>query len=279
MSEILKESRPQDKDKWEANLAHLSQQQISTAADWLNTSKKVKAGLEKAGLPESVINSLDDAVRTGLLMPAFKYVERVQFLREKPYVSCGESLSIIQLAQTVDDSWVLTRKDCDALCLNYARMMELLLKLVIEKHNTLPDTHFQGLMQSKKTRYKVVHTIKPQGEEPRHFLKRFPPTHNLFELVVLVEEVTSFVPATETRQAALDAVTNCAGGVVIYDGEEGDSVEEVHMGMSRIACGDFYEATQSIDILFLDLLKFLQDNTSSVTRQLPRQWLLPISPI
>ena len=39
-----------------------------------------KADIKKAGLPEAVINDLNKAVRVGLLLPAFKYAERVAFL-------------------------------------------------------------------------------------------------------------------------------------------------------------------------------------------------------
>ena len=55
-----------------------------------------KADIKKAGLPEAVINSLNDAVRVGLLLPAFKYADQVQFLRGDTFWSIDATCNTYQ---------------------------------------------------------------------------------------------------------------------------------------------------------------------------------------
>ena len=99
---------------------------VFTAYNWQMLSDADKADIKKAGLPAAVINDLNDAVRVGLLLPAFKYAEKVAFLEPlAPHLKGkidNEARTIAQHATQVDEGWNLMSKNCEALCFNYQIM-------------------------------------------------------------------------------------------------------------------------------------------------------------
>ena len=110
-------------------LGYLNKNLIKTAKDWLELPDDRKKRIEDAGLPYAVINSLNDAVRQGLLLPAFKYRQQVSFLADEvKYSTIGEASSVVQCAEIVDDAWNLARKNCDLLCHIYEQLCEWSIK-------------------------------------------------------------------------------------------------------------------------------------------------------
>ena len=105
---------------------------VRTAVDWQMLSDADKTDIKKAGLHAAVINSLNDAVRVGLLLPAFKYADEVAFLRAPHFDVVNEARSVVEFAEQVDNDWVLTRYSCNALCHSYLKMLEFSMKLAIE---------------------------------------------------------------------------------------------------------------------------------------------------
>jgi hypothetical protein len=62
----------------------------------------------------------------GLLLPAFKYADKVAFLDTDDHrQKYNEPKTILQHALDVDNNWVLDRPDCESVCLNYQIVVEL----------------------------------------------------------------------------------------------------------------------------------------------------------
>ena len=145
IADVLKECRPLDDDEERLPFEKLLHSaSIKTAGDWLHLSAEDKRELHtKAELPNPVIYSLNEAVRVGLLMPAFKFEERCRFLRatDSQFFNSSildEATTVVQLADAVDVHWVLTRVECDALCHTYQRLVELTLKAALQGWRTEP---------------------------------------------------------------------------------------------------------------------------------------------
>ena len=68
---------------------------LRTAVHWQELSESGKADIKNAGLPEAVINDLNKAVRVGLLLPAFKYAEKMAFLNRNHFKFVSEAQSVL----------------------------------------------------------------------------------------------------------------------------------------------------------------------------------------
>jgi hypothetical protein len=133
IAEVLKECRPYDSDAERGDyLKVLDTVKVRSAVNWQRLPDADKAELKKAGLPQAVIDDLNEAVRVGLLLPAFKYADECSFLRDEPFWTAEPAKSAVQFAEAVDANWVLTRRECDVLCNNYQKMCEWSLKLALE---------------------------------------------------------------------------------------------------------------------------------------------------
>jgi hypothetical protein len=136
---VLKECRPYDSDAERGDyLKVLDTVKVRSAVNWQRLPDADKAELKKAGLPQAVIDDLNEAVRVGLLLPAFKYADECSFLRDEPFWTAEPAKSAVQFAEMVDAGWVQTRRDCDVLRNSYHKMFEWSLKLALERPKVFP---------------------------------------------------------------------------------------------------------------------------------------------
>lgn len=204
--------------KW---LDLLHENAIFTATNWQKLPDDRKETLEKEGLPFSVINSLNEAVRVGLLMPAFKYAKECEFLTTGDHLKYAESRTITEHALLVDDAWRLDRKNCDALCVNMQFVVEL-----TQKYFLLRWTNY-------------CNSSSISG-------KHFPMTQDLVALYQCVNECKpTYVSLPLCSESALGFVTNCG-------------VNSKYHNVS-IPCLAFFEAMKSIDPYLLAMWKVMRE--------------------
>ena len=115
-----------------------------------------KQAIKQAGLPQAVINDLNTAVQQGLLLPSFKYYDEVKFLENPPHAGQAEARTVVLHARQVDDGWNLSRRDCDALCVNYQIVAELTQKYYLKrwskylkKESHFPKTHLLLVLKNE----------------------------------------------------------------------------------------------------------------------------------
>ena len=126
IGEVLKECREFDTHaEIEDYKNKLDKFRVRTAVDWHKLPDAEKEAIKKDGLHQTVITSLNDAVRVGLLLPAFKYADKVAFLKEGDHHEHDEVQSIIAYAYGVDAKWILERTECQTLCEEIRAMLEL----------------------------------------------------------------------------------------------------------------------------------------------------------
>ena len=275
IGEVLKECRPGA--EWEEKRVVWSKlifdAGISNAKDWLELPDDRKKKIEDEGLPYAVINALDYDVRQGLLLPQFKYYDEVKFMEEPPFANdeVGEAKTILQLARQVDDGWVLTRKECDVLCLLYQRMTEKILQLTVEHFNEKKDSFFLN----NPSAWRSVHTVGLDGGQPPfQFLKRYPPIHSLTERYRLVRRQTKF-PADsstddDTMQKHLFRISRCAG-TRINTTKKGGTISTKVFSETRISCRDFWDSAQIVDQLVVPLLRWIDMKKEQFTTAEPVQ--------
>jgi hypothetical protein len=165
----------------------------------------------------------------------------------------------VQFAEMVDGNWVLTRRDCDALCNNYQKMCEWSLKLALERWNVLDDSHFV----SKPSEYTVkIESFDERGCPFSHtFMVRYPVTHSLFSLTKLVEvQVPAFRPRHVPDKYDVNRINDCAVR----------TVGGVQMQGDRIDCTEFFAHTKTIDPYILELWKFMKTTTMTKDQDLSR---------
>ena len=126
-------------------MGHLKKYLIATAANWQMLSDADNADIKKAGLPAAVINDLNDAVRVDLLLPAFKYADKVEFLKEGDHMTHPEVKSIIEYAFGVDAKWILDRTECQSLCEEIRAMVELTQKYRLKRWSRFESTNRNGV--------------------------------------------------------------------------------------------------------------------------------------
>jgi len=209
MIDVLKMARPLDGAKWLEKLSD-DKYAILTAEDWLALPQRIKDDLESSGLPFSVINSINRTVHVGLLLPEFKYADKVSFMEASEHKDTHqEALTIWDHASIVDASWILSRTSCQTLCENYQEMVELSQKYFLKRFSTQ--------LYKGKGLYKGMNAP-------------YPMTHDLLKLhdVIRKDCPSDIVPPTcNTR--ALNDITLCG--------------EESKYSGARITCENFYDIT------------------------------------
>lgn len=208
-------------------LGHLKQLDIFSADGW---SRTPVSQLEQNGIPFALISYINET----LLLPNFKYSEKVRFL-EKYAPAYSLARSIIQLAETVDSDWRLDRKDCDSICHNYQRMAELSMKFMLHHWG-------QDFVYSKK-----VKVTYPTKKNDKIWL-----THKLDDLAKMVQ--LSQICVELYDEPAFKRINECAADT-LYDSNEG----------KLISCTEFYElATNKVDPYLLTLW--------SIAEKEPMRW-------
>ena len=221
---------------------------ITTVGQWQDLPNDRKQMLEDAGLPYPVISDLNKAVRRGLLLPEFKFAEKVAFLKDKKYDAIrDEAQSLLEFAQLIDDGWVLTRTECNALCHSYQRMVELTLKAVLQGWHNGTDTkikHFD-------------HGTDPEGEPCKFFYwKRYKSTHDLVHLAEEVKRHTQFGNIATPAEKNLKRITECAG-----DTTYGSTDESQGSGIfKRISCTDFFDHAEPISKYIVDIWEDMEQS-------------------
>jgi hypothetical protein len=215
---------------------------IKTVGEWQELSAETKKEIHDAGLPEAVINDLNKAVRVGLLLPSFKYAEQVAFLRGDKFWSIDEAKTLVQFADNLDDSWVLTREDCDATCNTYHKVAEWSIKLLLSRWNKWDDKHFRDPLHCVK-----IERFAEANKCVKHdFQVRYPQTHVLLTLVNKARAQTDFKETCAIP--SLNRITTCAHTTYGGKSVQGD----------RIKCVEFYQHAIEVDKYLLPLYKFMQ---------------------
>ena len=231
----------------EVHLQLLQRFGITTVGQWQELSDTGKQDIKNAGMPEAVINDLTKAVRIGLCMPKFKYCDLVKFLLESDYANVYEARVLIQFARNVDETWVLTRKDCDVLCHNYGKLVEIAMKLALERWNNMDDATckkwiFENQMEHL---HRIDITQKGGPGQPslhHHFFVRYPKHHNLHALHAAVVQHTPFNFAC--NRTSLNRITSCSSSAIGGENAQGDA----------ITCSEFFQHAQVLDDFLIRLL-------------------------
>lgn len=185
-----------------------------------------------------------------LSRPAFKYTGELAFSRQGPhYVPFGEALSAFECAELLDDGWNLKRNG-DVICRIYQRMVEFLLKLVIEAHN------------KNEVREEIRKHVDVRSRTTWIVRSFAPKTHNLGTLLRRALDETAFTTNFAVRNKQLELISNCAVSTV-YDAD-GNVVGEVdeqpveYDASATISYKEFSEAAQEVDQLIMDIISFLK---------------------
>jgi hypothetical protein len=224
---------------------------IRTVEEWHNLSDADKQDVKTAGIPQAVINDLNTNVRRGLLLPEFKFAEKAAFLSDKKYAGIrDEAKSLLQYALLIDDAWVLTRTECDALCHNYQRMVELTLKAVLQGWHNGTDIKIKHFDQGTDS----------EGKPCKFFYwKRYKSTHDLVHLAEEVKKHTQFRNTATPAEKNLKRITECAG-----DTTYGSTDESQGSGIfKRISCADFADHAEPISKY---IVKIWEDMEQSVLK-------------
>jgi hypothetical protein len=161
-------------------------------------------------------------------------------------------MTILQEAEIVDDSWVLTRKDCDSLCHNYQRMVELTLKALLEGWRR----------DNPKVKHFLTATNPVTKEDQKYkYYKRYENTRDLVALAdVAAAHVPGFGGAMPPRDA-LHVITTCAQDTTY------GTAYTTHP--RRISCHDFFVTAQRVDPFLLACWNFMSTvNTRHATGHL-----------
>ena len=242
LRDVLEKCRPFDSTE-EKNVFMnvLNKSFVKSAKNWLELSKASKIKLESNGLPENVINDLNSAVHSGLLLPEFKYADKVNFLETENHLDHKEAHTVWGHAAAVDSIWSmwnLNRTDCNALCENYQEMVELTQKYFLKRYS--------NVFHKGKKAHNVDMDMSPNAGS------LYPATHHLDKLQYIIRiECPSLAPPL-CNSVSLKTITKC--------GEESKYMGEY------ITCNAFYSiVTNDVDPYLFHLWNTIQ--TVQLTRK------------
>lgn len=140
---------------------------VYNAENWQYLPDSDKDIFKAKGVSSSIITGLNQAVRVGLLLPSFKFLDKVKFLDCEEHIhSHQEALTLWDHAFAVDELWHLDRASCQTLCENYQEMLEITMKYYIKRYS---NNIFKGGRP-----YPKGHHLEILQEEMQHACDKAP---------------------------------------------------------------------------------------------------------